>query len=257
MIDIHTHILPSIDDGANNIEESIEIIKKASLNGVTDIILTPHFIMGSYYNANNQDKKKLITKLKRLIKKENIPINIYIGNEVYVENNMLELKKDGYIATLNNSKYLLFELPFTDSYNGLEDILFDLNCKKITGIIAHPERYSSVKNNPSIIYDWIERGALLQCNIGSFFGKYGKRAKKTAILLLKHRAISFIASDIHRETSVTYDKINKLKKMMRKYITEDEINDLFVNNAKKIIEKDIIDKPKVKPFKKGLFGKWK
>lgn len=257
MIDIHTHVLPGIDDGAKTIIDSIEIIKKASENGVTDMIVTPHFILGSDYITNNVEKRKLINKLKRLVKKEKIDINLYLGNEVYIENDMLKLKKDGNICTLNNSRYLLFELPLNDNFNGVEDILFNLGCNKITGIIAHPERYSSVKKDPNIVLKWIEKGALLQCNIGSFFGHYGKEAKKTAFLLLKHKAISFISSDIHRASSIYYEQIKELKKIMKKYLNDDEIEELFVNNAKKIIEKEIIEPKKVNKFKKTIFGNWK
>ncbi len=257
MIDIHSHILPDIDDGARTIEESMEIIKNASKNGVTDLIVTPHFILGSDYEASNVTKRKLVDKLKRRIKKEQLPINIYLGNEVFVENDMLTLKKDGLISTLNHSHYLLFELPLNDSCMGISDILFQLGCKRYTGVIAHPERYAIVKKDPSLVLDFIEKGALLQCNIGSFFGHYGSKAKETAILLLKHHAISFIGSDIHYRNSDFYDKIDDLKKLMRKYITEEEIEDLLVNNAQKIINNEIIPEPKVIPFKKNIFGKWK
>ena len=111
MIDIHSHILPGIDDGSKSFEESMELIRSASSNGVTDIIATPHYIVGSDYMINNEEKRKLLLKLKKQIKKEEIPINLYLGNEVFVENNMLELRKKKEITTLHNSKYLLFELP--------------------------------------------------------------------------------------------------------------------------------------------------
>lgn len=257
MIDIHTHVLPGIDDGAKTIIDSIEIIKKASLNGVTDMIVTPHFILGSDYTCNNVEKRKLINKLKRLVKKEEIDINLYLGNEVYIENNMLDLKKNGDICTLNNSRYILFELPLNDSYNGVEDILFDLGCNKKTGIIAHPERYASVKKDPNILIKWLEAGALLQCNIGSFFGHYGKHAEKIAYLLLKHKAISFISTDIHRPSSNYYEKISELKKIMKKYLTDEEIEEIFIDNAKKVINKEVIEPKKIGKFKKTIFGNWK
>lgn len=257
MIDIHSHILPDIDDGARTVEESMEIIKNASKNGVTDLIVTPHFILGSDYEADNVTKRKLVTKLKRRITKEKLPINIYLGNEVFIENDMLKLKKDGLVSTLNNSRYLLFELPLNDRYIGVSDILFQLGCKGYKGIIAHPERYAIVKKDPSIVFDFIEKGALIQCNIGSFFGHYGSKAKHAAILLLKHHAISFIGSDIHHSYSDYYDKLEELKKLMRKYISEEEIEDILVNNARKILKKEMIVEPKVKPLKKNMFGKWK
>lgn len=257
MIDIHSHILPGIDDGSKSLEESIEIIKKASISGVTDIIVTPHYIYGSDYVVNNADKKKLLTKLKRQVTKEKLPINLYLGNEVFVENKMLDLKEKGEITTLNSSKYLLFELPLNYEFNGVEEVIFNLRCKKIIPIIAHPERYAFLKKNPSLIEDLIDAGALFQSNIGSFLGTYGKQAKDTVILLLKHKAITFIASDIHHENNDFYERINEVKTIMSKYITEDEINDLFSNNAKKILESETIEVANYIPMKKTIFGKWK
>lgn len=257
MIDIHSHILPDIDDGSRTIEESMEIIKKASKNGVTDIIVTPHYIVGSDYMVNNADKRKLLNKLKRLAKKEQLPINLYLGNEVFVENEMVDLKKSAEIATLHNSKYLLFELPLNYKYNGIDEVLFTLGCKGFVPVIAHPERYAFIKEDPSQIEKLIDEGALFQCNIGSFLGTYGKKAQETVILLLKHRAITFIASDIHHESNDFYDRIDEAKNIMKKYVSEEEIEDLFENNAKKILNKEIISNANYIPFKKSIFGKWK
>lgn len=257
MIDIHSHILPSIDDGSRSMDESIEIIKKAKKNGVTDIIVTPHYIAGSKYVVNNKDKKELLSLLKKEIKKKKININLYLGNEVYVENNMLELIKKGEISTLHNTKYLLFELPLNYEFNGIEDLIFNLRCKHIIPIIAHPERYSYFIKNPLLIQDLINAGVLFQSNIGSFLGTYGKDVKKTALLFLKHNMITFISSDVHRRNNNYYEKIDELKELLKQYISEDDINNLLGENARKILNKEIIEVSSYTPIKKGLFGKWK
>ena len=257
MIDIHSHILPGIDDGSNSLEESMNIIKKAVNANVTDIILTPHYMLGSDYIVNNEEKKKLVSKLKNEIKKQNLPINIYLGNEVFVENDMDSLVKKGEASTLNGSKYLLFELPLNYVYNGIGDVLFNLGCEGYIPVIAHPERYAFLKENPSLIAELIDKGALFQSNIGSFLGTYGKKAKETAILFLKHHAITFIGSDIHHDKHDFYERIDECKNIMRKYVSEDEIDDLFNNNANKILNKEKIDVRECTPFKKSLFGKWK
>lgn len=257
MIDIHAHILPGIDDGSRSIDESIEILRKAYNCGVTDIIVTPHYITGSNYVVNNIDKRTLLQTLKRELKKRNIDIKLYLGNEVFVENNMLELKEKGEISTLHNSKYLLFELPLNYEFNGVEDVIFNLRCKKIIPIIAHPERYAYLKKNPTLIKDLIDAGALIQSNIGSFLGVYGKEAKKLAILFLKHNMITFIGSDIHRRNHNYYEKIDELKNILRKYIKEEEINNLLGENARKILNKETIEEASYTPIKKGFLGKWK
>lgn len=257
MIDIHTHILPGIDDGSRTIEESISILRQAEKNGVTDIILTPHYILGSEYIVNNENKRKLLTKLKRYAKKEGLDINLYLGNEVFVENNMPKLKEEKEIATLNNSNYILFELPLNYRYNGIDEVLFELGCKGFIPVLAHPERYGFIKEDPRRIEDLIDKGAIIQCNLESFLGKYGRHAQTNAILFLKHHMISFIGSDVHHSKNKFYDDIEDVKDIMRKYISEEEIEDLFTNNAKKIFEKEIIDSPDYKPIKRGIFHKWK
>lgn len=257
MIDIHSHILPGIDDGARNVEESMDLIRQAYSNGVTDIIVTPHYMTGSDYISDNAEKRKVITRLKYYVKKEKIPINIYLGNEVFVENDMLKYKKNKQITTLNNSKYLLFELPLNYKFNGLNDVVFNLEANKIIPVIAHPERYACVKEDPSIIEDLINKGVLFQCNLGSFLGVYGKKSKEIVILLLKHHAITFMGSDIHRSGNEFYNRIDEVKNIMRKYIDDSEIEDIFVNNAKRVLEKNVITKSKFTPFKKTLFGNWK
>lgn len=257
MIDIHSHILPGIDDGSRSMKESINIIKSASINGVTDIIVTPHYIYGSDYVLNNADKKKLLTKLKREVKKEKIDINLYLGNEVFVENNMLELNKKGEISTLNDSKYLLFELPLNYEFKGVEDIIYNLKCKGIIPVIAHPERYSFLKKNPKLIESLINAGAIFQSNIGSFLGTYGKEAKSNAILFLKHNMISFISSDVHHDNIIFYEQISNLKEMMKDYISDEEITNLFEKNARCILNNEVIKNKEFIPIKKGLFGKFK
>ena len=89
MIDIHSHILPGIDDGSKSIEESITIIKNALKNNIKDIVLTPHYILGSDYNSNCSNNKEILSNLKKEIEKNNIDVNLYLGNEIYVENNMI------------------------------------------------------------------------------------------------------------------------------------------------------------------------
>ena len=257
MIDIHAHILPGIDDGSRSMDESIEILKKASSCGVTDIFVTPHYITGSKYMANNATKKELLSNLKREIKKRNIDIKLYLGNEVFIENNMLELKDKDQIYTLNNGKYLLFELPLNYEFNGILDVIFNLRCKKIIPIIAHPERYAFLKKNPVLVHDLIDAGALLQCNIGSFFGMYGNDAKKTVMLFLKHNMITFISSDIHRRNNTMYEKIDELKKLLKQFISEEEIDNLLGENARRIINKEVIEVASYTPIKKGFFKKWR
>lgn len=256
MVDIHTHILPNIDDGSSCKEMSLAILQEAEKCGVTDLIFTPHFIFGSKYDLNNAKKETLLKSWKRVAKKNKININLYLGNEIFVTNEIINLIKDNKIKTLNDSKYILFELPLNNDYNGLDNLIFDLRRKGYRPILAHPERYTNFQKNPSLLMDLLDKGLLLQVNVGSFFGFYGKKAKELVSLLAKHKMIHFFGSDVHYDNSGIYDNVSNLYSKLSKYYSQDEINDLLTNNALKVINNQNIITLEYIPFKKS-FGKWK
>ena len=135
MIDIHTHILYDVDDGSNHLQESIDLLEKATENNITDIILTPHYIQNTKFNVNNKEKQKRLTQLKKELKKQNIQINLYLGNEIYIHENIIEtLNKEA--MTLNNSRYILIELPKNGNYPFLNEVLYTL---KNHNLILHED----------------------------------------------------------------------------------------------------------------------
>lgn len=238
-IDIHSHILYGIDDGSKTLEESIEIIKQHIEMGFKDIVLTPHYIENSKYETDNKEKTKLLETLKKETKKQKLDINLYLGNEVFV-NNILEIKKEK-ISKINNSKYLLIEFPMNEKPKNINNILYELKIQGIIPVIAHPERYSFVQKNPDLVDEWIEEGALLQSNYGSIIGVYGDNAKKTIKKLLKKNKIKALATDIHFPNNKIYQNIEKSRKRIKKIIGEEKFIELTITNPKKIIEnKDII-----------------
>jgi len=258
MIDIHSHILPNIDDGSRSVKESLNIMKMAAVNGVTDIVVTPHFILGSIYNSNKNANEELLSKLKEEIAKENIAIHLYLGNEIFVDNTLLELLENGTVSTLNNSKYVLFELPMNCEYKGIKNLIFKLKSNGYIPIIAHPERYRILKQDPSKILELYDCGALFQGNMGSLFGHYGKDAKNTLKIFLKHHVISFLASDIHHEANTFYNDISELEKKLKKFLDEEYIQDLLVNNARKVLNNEKIILPDtILPIKVNIFKQYK
>ena len=110
MVDIHTHIIPKIDDGSKSVEESFEIFREAYKNGFTDIILTPHYIK-EYYDTNTNIREFWVKSIQDTLDKLQIPIKVYVGNEIYVSEDMDKLIYNNQVSGLNNSRYVLFELP--------------------------------------------------------------------------------------------------------------------------------------------------
>lgn len=234
MVDLHSHILYGIDDGSKTLEESLEILNNAYTGGVTDIVVTPHFIKDSKYKANNKKKRELLDSLVKELKKNHIPLHLYLGNEVFIDEGLSKLL-DKDIATIHGSKYLLIELPMGRKYSLIEEVLDELDEVGIIPIIAHPERYLSYYKDYDFFYWLKNRGCYFQSNIGSLFGEYGRKSKKMMKELLKRDLIDFIGSDIHHpyQKFYHYDIKKKLLKIIK---DEDRVNDLLEGNAKRILK---------------------
>lgn len=254
MIDIHSHILQDIDDGSKSIEESVNIIKNAIQNGVKAIVLTPHYIEGSTYNAYNLKKQKKFDELKEELKKQDIKIKLFLGNEVMISSSMLKLLDEQEITTINETKYLLMELPMKNIANNLDDVIFRLRSAGIIPIIAHPERYKIIQDEPKIAFNWVRQGALLQSNLGSVYGGYGKEAQKTLHKLLKRHAISFLASDIHHDNQSVYNRLSKIKLELIKKYDVSYIGSLISLNASKVLQNEEV-KCELLPEKKSIFSR--
>lgn len=233
MIDIHSHLIPNVDDGAKSPEETIELIKEAREAGITDIILTPHYIINSY-EQNAETLILLKDKLQQIINSENIKVNLHIGMEVYITDNLVEILKQNKILTLAGSKYLLMELPLNTNVQYLDMVIFKLIEDNIIPIIAHPERYKFIQEDPSKVRELIESGCLIQSNIGSILGIYGKKAKKTIKYLLKNDLINFIATDTHRKNTI-YPLLEKGIKKIEKITGKEKAEELTNLNAQKIL----------------------
>ena len=231
MVDIHSHILNNIDDGSKSITESINMLKGLYENGVTDVILTPHYVMDSFYQNSIETKEKLFNNLKEEIKKNNIPINIYLGNEIYIDKDIKD-KINKEALPLNNSNYILLEFPMNGIYNNSYGIISGLIERGYKVILAHPERYLTVKEDIKVLDEYKEMGVLFQSNIGSYFGDYGKTAKKTFKKLLKMKYISFVGTDSHSQ-NYNFKNIEKFKKKLSKVVDKNYLNDILEGNAKR------------------------
>lgn len=231
MRDIHSHLLPGIDDGSKSFEESIKLISFLSEFGVTDLILTPHYVYDSDYNCNNKKKKELFDELCKRVDEKGIDINLYLGNEIYFSDNLLELLQSDEIYPLNNSKYLLIEFPMTFMPKEAKNVFEELMDNGYTIILAHPERYNFLEIDE--IKEFMDMGILLQGNYMSLFDKYGKRAKKVLKKLLKKGWISFLASDIHHGLGdITMDE---LIKKVKKYAGEEKTKQILKTNVNRIL----------------------
>lgn len=249
MIDVHTHILPSVDDGAKDINETFKMLEEACEAGFSDIFATSHYIEGEY-EFNKVDREFIIEALMQKIAEEGLDIKLHIGAEGYISNDFPKLIQAGEVPTLGNSRYVLFELPLRAKVMYTSEVINKLLNMKLIPIIAHPERYEVVQDDPNLAIDWVEEGALLQCNYASIIGRYGSTAKETLFKLLDANAVHFLGTDTHRSGSI-YTRMDEIKREFRKRIGKDKFYELSELNPRCILNNETIDIDEPKRIKKG------
>jgi protein-tyrosine phosphatase len=234
MIDIHSHILPGIDDGSKSMTMSLEILSGLEEQGITDVICTPHYINETNQVSPSWKNQELLNRLKQKAEEKGLKIKLYLGNEIYIDRDISKLIRSKKIAPLATSKYILVELPISGVFQQYEDILLNLKQKGWKVILAHPERYHSFQKDYKKVEEMNRIGILLQCNLGSFIGQFGKAAKKTAQKMAKDKLIYCVGTDIHHPRD--YNEIAKAKKTLRKYYEFCEYDAILVQNPLKIVQ---------------------
>ncbi|MDD6794037.1 MAG: capsular biosynthesis protein [Clostridiaceae bacterium] len=237
MIDIHSHILPGIDDGSKSISVTLEMLRTAEKDGTKDIIATPHFCR-EYGELPFKEVKKLVGEFNKVARGEGINVNIHYGQEVYYSERMIDDYNQGIIGTIDDSRYMLLEFPMMEFEKEYLDIIYELQVKNIVPILAHPERYKFLKEKPSDINMLIDEGVLFQMNSGSITGKYGSQAKRTAHIFLENGIYNFIGSDAHNNGSrntVISDGVLEATKINKCY------KKLFEDSALKLLNDELID----------------
>ena len=234
MVDFHSHILPNIDDGPKCFEESIQLLKEAKKVGFNKIVSTSHYLEG-YYIVEEQDRKELLELTKGKLQQENIELELYLGNEIYIAENIAELIKQGKASSINNTNYILFELPINAKPLNLYDTAYRMIQKGLIPILAHPERYSYVKENPNIVTELIELGVLMQCNFASIIGYYGKRAKILTKKFLENDMVHFLGSDVHRPETI-YPKIPQCIKQIENIVGKKKFREISEVNPELVLQ---------------------
>lgn len=244
MVDLHSHLIWSIDDGSKSREMTLNMLRQAVQGGTTKLVLTPHYFPGDFDIPFDKVKEKA-EEVNLLAKEENLNIEIYYGQEIFYTNNILEHYENGEIGTINNSKYMLIEFNMRDfSKKEVIEGIYELQIRGIVPIIAHPERYLKFIKSPSLINEFIKEGFLFQLNVGSLTGEFGKEVKKTAEIFLENKIYNFIGSDAHRDEKRNADmgkrleSVNKLDKGYFKYIIKSS-EELLNNKEAKFIGKKI------------------
>lgn len=197
MIDIHAHILPTLDDGAQTLVHSVDMARQAVAEGIETMIATPHHKHPSYSNSRFGVEEQ-VALLNTELQLRDIPLKVVAGQEIRIYGDMVEdLQRDDELLSLNGSNYILIEFPSSEVPKYADQLFYDIQVKGYTPIIAHPERNSEFVKNPDRLYRFIKNGALSQITTGSLAGKFGKAIQKASVKFLDHNLSHVIASDAH------------------------------------------------------------
>jgi len=252
LIDIHSHILPGVDDGAKTEEESIAMAEAALSEGIRTIIATPHHRNRAYDNY----KQEIVTNvaiLNELFASKNIPLNVLAGQEVRIYGELLEDYAHGDIQTLADTKYVLVEFPFGSVPQYTERLLYDMQVAGLRPIIAHPERNRELIENHNRMYELIRNGALSQVTAASLLGKFGKEIAEFSEQLIQANLVHFIASDAHNTDSRGFNLRDAYELIKEKYGIETYY--MFLENSELLIEDMNVNRlePTRIQKRKGLF----
>lgn len=243
MIDIHNHLIPNIDDGSDSLKLSRKLIKDAIDEGITDILITPHFMKHGPYDIRKEELSVLFEKLKEETK--DLDVRLYLGNELLIDRELDELLLNDQVCAMNGSRYVLIEFPFEHYRDEYDEYLYNVSLEyKI--IIAHPERYYFVQKKHDFVNRWLSEGYLLQSNSTSLFHSDTKRVVYD---LIEKGKLSFIASDAHNQ----YRPVSLLDayKLVSRKFSEETAELLMEINPGKVIEDKLVKK--VSAIRRKLF----
>lgn len=234
MIDIHCHILPGVDDGAENLREALLMARLARNSGTRTIIATPHFGYGepgdgveAFWQCLNRFREKL--------RQDQIELEVLPGMELLCTHRLEKQLELGEYIPLAESRYLLTEFYFDEQTHQMEQMLSAVAQRGLCPVIAHPERYDAVQRDPAFVRDWIEQGWGIQINAGSLLGNLGEAARHTAHWLVRHGCVHVVASDAHGMEFRT-PQLDRAREYLEDHFGEDCAQALLWENPRRILE---------------------
>jgi len=214
LIDFHNHILPNVDDGSKSLEMSLNMLKHAAEQGITDVVNTVHFQHPKVETEDiSYDRiQKEIASLQEELDKRNIPVRLHSGSEVFYLPNLVSFKWNQ-LATFGQGSYMLVEFQVHQLPETQKQVLFDLKMAGVTPIIAHPERYKPVQDDISIITDWLSAGCLIQVDAGSVLGYLGSGAQEASERIVKSGWCQILGSDAHDDQRRNFCLMETMEKV--------------------------------------------
>jgi len=235
MIDIHSHILPALDDGSKSIDETIKIVRQLREAGFTKLIATPHVMEGRDL-LRPEEIISATAHVQKCLAEAEISVEILPGAENYIFPDMAKWARDQKLMTLGNTgKYILLEFPMLEIPHYTDQVFFELQVAGLTPVLAHPERNRGIVDNPERLLDWAKKGILFQLDLRSLGGKYGPEPKELADRMLRSDLIHLIGSDAHRVTRSPLSYLEDLENV-RDIVGEDRFKEVTFSNPQAILD---------------------
>lgn len=250
MVDIHNHILVGVDDGPKSLEEAIALLQQAKEQGINDIVVTPHHLHPKYENTFDNVIQS-IEELNKIDEIANLNLHLYPGQEIRLSDKILQDIEQQKIYGINDTKYLLIELPSNEVPHYTKKLLFEIQNKGFIPIIVHPERNKAISRDINLLYELINNGALSQVTASSLNGELGKNLQKISIKMIEHNLIHFIASDAHHELNRPFTMNNLFNNSKLKNVEVDI--EMFLQNNKALIQDKYIRRERPIEFNKSKF----
>lgn len=233
--DIHSHILPGVDDGAQSMEESISMLRMAEAENIRRIILTPHQKPGRKC-VSVPGMQKRMEELQENMERHHLDIQLFAGSECLYSHDLAERLEEGSICTMADSRYVLTEFMPDENWQYVRDGLYRLISHNYLPVIAHMERYMQVVKDMDRVHELIDMGCYVQVNAGSITGLYGLGMRQTAKRLLKEQAVHFIGTDAHREAGKRSVQIKKCAAYLTRKYGQEYADRLLGGNAENIFK---------------------
>nr|WP_321293217.1 CpsB/CapC family capsule biosynthesis tyrosine phosphatase [uncultured Trichococcus sp.] len=238
MIDLHCHLLPDVDDGAQTLEDSLAMAQKAVAEGISHILVTPHHQNGKYLN-HKEAVLEATAALQNEFDCRGIGITLYPSQEIRINGDLLkDIENDDILFIDEEHRYLLIEFPTLSIPEYTETLFFKLRQQGITPVIVHPERNQAIIDDPNILLPFIERGALAQLTASSYVGAFGKDIAQLSSRLIEANLVHVIASDAHNVSGRGFHYKKAFSKLEAEFGSGKV--QYFNQNAKDLLNGDVI-----------------
>lgn len=233
-VDMHSHILPELDDGSQSMEESLQMMKLAYDSGIRRIIATPHYKRGRR-NASAQTIMNRIEQLEELARQQGYDISLYPGNEIYYFEGLAEALENGEVLTMNGTDRVLIEFSPNEQFTYIRNAFDEVIGAGYVPIMAHIERYECMVSTPELVYELKDMGVEIQSNASSIDGKYGKTIQKYLMKLLKEEMIDYVGTDAHNAES-RKPNMENCYNVLQKKVTPEYLAAIISMNAEELID---------------------